>query len=57
MRFTDAVIMKDCSTGHPRGFGFVTFSDASVCKCVMQDKHIIGGRMVSICGGELCIAS
>jgi hypothetical protein len=57
VRFTDAVIMKDCSTGHPRGFGFVTFSDASVCKCVMQDKHIIGGRMVSICGGELCIAS
>ncbi|CAK9209792.1 unnamed protein product [Sphagnum troendelagicum] len=43
---TDAVIMKDRSTGHPRGFGFVTFMDASACKRVVQDKHVIDGRTV-----------
>jgi RNA recognition motif-containing protein len=47
----DAVIMKDRSTGHPRGFGFVTFADASACEHVVQDKHVINGRTVS--GGEL----
>jgi RNA recognition motif-containing protein len=43
--------MKDRSTGHPRGFGFVTFADASACEHVVQDKHVINGRTVS--GGEL----
>lgn len=43
----DAVIMKDRSTGHPRGFGFVTFADPSVCDLVVLDKHVIDGRMVS----------
>jgi RNA recognition motif-containing protein len=42
----DAVIMKDRSTGHPRGFGFVTFADASACEHVVQDKHVINGRTV-----------
>jgi len=48
---TDAVIMKDRSTGHPRGFGFVTFMDASACKRVVQDKHVIDGRTVR---GSIC---
>lgn len=44
---TDAVIMKDRSTGHPRGFGFVTFADPVVCDRVVLDKHVIDGRTVS----------
>ncbi|BBN00286.1 heterogeneous nuclear ribonucleoprotein A1/A3 [Marchantia polymorpha subsp. ruderalis] len=43
---TDAVIMKDRNTGHPRGFGFVTFADPLVCDRVVQDKHVIDGRTV-----------
>lgn len=43
----DAVIMKDRSTGHPRGFGFVTFADPAVCDNVVLDKHVIDGRTVS----------
>lgn len=43
----DAVIMKDRSTGHPRGFGFVTFADPDVCDKVVLDKHVIDGRTVS----------
>lgn len=43
----DAVIMKDRSTGHPRGFGFVTFANPSVCDLVVLDKHVIDGRTVS----------
>jgi RNA recognition motif-containing protein len=42
----DAVIMKDRSTGHPRGFGFVTFADPAVCDNVVLDKHVIDGRTV-----------
>lgn len=45
---TDAVIMKDRNTGHPRGFGFVTFAEPSVCDTVVQDKHVIDGRTVSM---------
>lgn len=44
----DSVIMKDRTTGHHRGFGFVTYSDPSVCDRVMQDKHILDGRTVEI---------
>ncbi|CAM6082193.1 unnamed protein product [Calypogeia fissa] len=43
---TDAVIMKDRNTGHPRGFGFVTFADPAVCDRVVEDKHVIDGRTV-----------
>ena len=43
----DSVIMKDRATGHPRGFGFVTFQDPSICDRVFQDTHVIDGRTVS----------
>nr|TKW30963.1 hypothetical protein SEVIR_2G073600v2 [Setaria viridis] len=43
---TEAVIMRDRSTGRARGFGFVVFSDASVAERVTMDKHMIDGRMV-----------
>lgn len=43
---TDSVIMKNRTTGHPRGFGFVTFADPSVCDMVLKDNHVIDGRTV-----------
>lgn len=39
-------IMKDKTTGRPRGFGFVVFADPSVLDTVLQDKHMIDGRTV-----------
>eukprot|EP00249_Psilotum_nudum_P011867 c23431_g3_i1 orf=270-1289(+) len=44
----DSVIMRDRSTGNPRGFGFVTYSDSSVCDRVMEDNHVIDGRTVEV---------
>ena len=41
------VIMRDKTTGRPRGFGFVVFSDPSVLDVVLNDKHTIDGRTVS----------
>lgn len=45
---SQAVIMRDKTTGRPRGFGFVVFSDPSVLDQVLQDKHTIDGRTVSL---------
>ena len=45
---TEAVIMRDRSTGRARGFGFVVFADAAVAERVTMDKHMIDGRMVVI---------
>ena len=43
---TDSVIMKEKGTGRPRGFGFVTFANPSVVEKVLEDDHVIDGRMV-----------
>lgn len=43
---TDSVIMKDRNTGQPRGFGFVTYADASVVDEVIEDTHIFHGKQV-----------
>ncbi|KAK9665776.1 hypothetical protein RND81_14G135400 [Saponaria officinalis] len=43
---TQANIMRDKTTGRPRGFGFVLFSDPSVIDRVLQDKHNLDGRLV-----------
>jgi RNA recognition motif-containing protein len=43
---TEAVIMRDRSTGRARGFGFVVFADATVAERVTIEKHMIDGRMV-----------
>lgn len=43
---TDSVIMKDRMTGHPRGFGFVTYADPSVVDRVIEETHIINGKQV-----------
>ncbi|KAJ7539569.1 hypothetical protein O6H91_08G019300 [Diphasiastrum complanatum] len=40
--------MKDRDTGHPRGFGFVTYADPSICDIVLKDSHIIDGRTVDV---------
>ncbi|CAL9061562.1 unnamed protein product [Musa banksii] len=45
---TDSVIMKDKNTHMPRGFGFVTFADPSVIDKVLEDEHVIDGRMVEV---------
>ena len=42
----DSVIMKNRSTGHPRGFGFVTFADPSIVDIALKDTHILDGKMV-----------
>ncbi|KAL2552501.1 heterogeneous nuclear ribonucleoprotein 1 [Forsythia ovata] len=45
---TDSVIMKDRKTGHPRGFGFVTYADPSAVDRVIDETHIINGKQVEI---------
>ncbi|KAJ8768443.1 hypothetical protein K2173_021596 [Erythroxylum novogranatense] len=40
------VVMRDKTTGKPRGFGFVVFSDSSILDKVLQEKHTIDGRTV-----------
>ena len=41
-----SVIAKDRMTGNPRGFAFVSFSDASALNKVLADTHTILARMV-----------
>lgn len=43
---TDSVIMMDRNTGRPRGFGFVTFADPEVASKVLEEEHVIDGRVV-----------
>ncbi|CAI0436913.1 unnamed protein product [Linum tenue] len=39
-------VMRDKTTGRPRGFGFVVFAEPSVLDRVLQDQHTIDGRTV-----------
>ncbi|XP_076907900.1 heterogeneous nuclear ribonucleoprotein 1-like [Bidens hawaiensis] len=43
-----SVIAKDRMTGSPRGFAFVSFSDASALDRVLVDTHNILGRTVEV---------
>ncbi|CAN0897618.1 Heterogeneous nuclear ribonucleoprotein 1 [Linum grandiflorum] len=43
---SQVVIMRDKTTGRPRGFGFVVFSDPAVLDRVLHDSHSIDGRTV-----------
>lgn len=43
---SDCVIMRDRLTGHPRGFGFVTYDDQSVAERVAAEFHELDGRQV-----------
>lgn len=47
---TDCVIMRDRHTGHPRGFGFVTYADDSVAAKVASQRHDLDGRQVRSLG-------
>ena len=40
------VVMRDKTTGRPRGFGFVVFANPSILDRVIQDKHTIDARTV-----------
>lgn len=42
----DCVIMRDRHTGHPRGFGFVTFTDDAVAGTAASRRHDLDGRQV-----------
>ncbi|GKE32368.1 RNA-binding protein 1, partial [Tanacetum coccineum] len=39
------VIANDQMTGNPRGFAFISFTDASVLNKALADTHTILGRM------------
>lgn len=43
----DSVIMLDKHTGRPRGFGFITFADPVAADAVLEEEHIIDGRVVT----------
>lgn len=43
---SDCVIMRDRQTGHPRGFGFVTYDDQMVAERVAAEFHQLDGRQV-----------
>ncbi|XP_076906925.1 RNA-binding protein 1-like [Bidens hawaiensis] len=43
-----SVIAKDRATSRPRGFAFVSFSDASALDRVLADAHTILGRTVEV---------
>ncbi|XP_052175611.1 heterogeneous nuclear ribonucleoprotein 1 [Diospyros lotus] len=45
---TDSVIMMDRFSGRPRGFGFVTFADPAVADKVLEEDHVIDGRVVEV---------
>ncbi|WOL13636.1 hypothetical protein Cni_G22409 [Canna indica] len=44
----DSVIMKDRNTNKPRGFGFITYKDASIVDKVIEDTHVFNGKTVEI---------
>ena len=43
---SDCVVMKDRSTGAPRGFGFVTYASQMIADHVIHHRHIIDGKEV-----------
>eukprot|EP00965_Chrysotila_dentata_P236854 6201566-Pleurochrysis_carterae.AAC.1 len=43
---SDCVVMKDRSTGAPRGFGFVTYVSQGIADLVVLHRHVIDGKEV-----------
>merc|ERR1719443_2277401 len=43
---SDCVVMKDRSTGAPRGFGFVTYASQLVANRVVKHRHVVDGKEV-----------
>lgn len=52
---SSSIIAKDRLSGGPRGFGFVTFSDASSVDQALRDHHVIAGRAVSFLFSIMCL--
>lgn len=44
-RVVEAQIIRDRTTGRSRGFGFVTFHEESAVDAVVNNKHIIMGKV------------
>lgn len=45
-RVSDCVIMRDRHSGHPRGFGFVSYADEATADRVAAGRHELDGRHV-----------
>jgi RNA recognition motif-containing protein len=45
-RVSDCVIMRDRHSGHPRGFGFVSYDEEAVADRVAAERHELDGRQV-----------
>lgn len=45
---THCTIMHDPQTGRSRGFGFLTFANASSVNSVMVKEHYLDGKIVSL---------
>lgn len=43
---TDCMVMRDGATGRSRGFGFLTFADASSVSVVVSKEHYLDGKIV-----------
>ncbi|EGB13033.1 hypothetical protein AURANDRAFT_9576, partial [Aureococcus anophagefferens] len=41
----DAIVMKDRDTRQSRGFGFVTLASQAAANRVLNDKHVLDGRI------------
>ena len=52
------VVMRDAVTKKPRGFGFITFTEAGAADAVCRDTHTIDNRQVCILlsNARLCMA-
>lgn len=48
------VVMRDRHTRKPRGFGFITFSEAASAQAACAESHTIDGRQVRELARRLC---
>ncbi|KAH8092727.1 heterogeneous nuclear ribonucleoprotein [Aureococcus anophagefferens] len=44
----DAIVMKDRDTRQSRGFGFVTLASQAAANRVLNDKHVLDGRILNV---------
>ena len=47
-RVTDCIVMRNCTTGESRGFGFLKFSTEETVEKIIakQEEHRVGGKRV-----------
>lgn len=53
----DCVLMKETTTGRPRGFGFVTYKDPGCVDEVLKNatNMILNGKVVSSGAGDIVV--